>query len=172
MATNDIRMQNDFANLLRKKTPDLSDDEVRKCFDEIVKSIENYLKQYAFQSNINKPSQARKELSDLSLSIKTVINKIRILDGTSQAHLIRLGFKTLATQSTLSGLYELVKVAEKIANAKPNKVSISGRIGLLEPLLSYLLLLGGKPSAIFIKSDCLSFKVRNTSNHSFKSVFC
>lgn len=148
--------QADFANLLRQKAPNLSNDEISNSYHKIIQCIDIYLKQAPFQSEIDKPSLARKELSKLSSSINSVINQIRMLDGTSQVHLVKLGFKSDATQSTLRDLYGLVVKAENSANAKPDKSSndsLTYLAGNIHFLLGETLIPHGKESTKQLVND-------------------
>jgi hypothetical protein len=121
--TDDLNLKNDFTSMLRRKAPNLSDEKLEDCFQEIIRSVDAYLKHVAFHSNLDKPSQAREELSKLNSTINSIINQIRLLDSTSQVQLIRNGFKVNATQSTLRRLHEIIVNAESEANSKPDKAA-------------------------------------------------
>lgn len=121
MVTNNSTIENDFANLLRAKAPALSDEEISDCYIAITKCVDNYLNLWAFQNDINKPALARESLSNVATSIKTLINQLRVLDSTSQIHLVSAGFKSRSAQTTLENLHKIVIEAEQKASSQRDK---------------------------------------------------
>lgn len=156
LAKDDLNLKKSFANLLRKKAANLSDKELEDCLQEIIKSADLYLNNFAFYSNLGKPSQAREELSNLNSSINSLSNQIRLLDSTSLVHLVDHGFKVNATQSTLKHLHEIVANAKSAANSKPDKAAnhaLTYLVGKIHFLLGKMLSIHRKKSSKKLVND-------------------
>lgn len=123
MVKNNLNVESDFANLLWAKAPALSAEETHSCYLAITRAIDAYLKVSAFQRDIDNPRIARKSLEQISTSLNSVINQLRMLDSTSQVHLARLGFKPRATETTLKHLLDLINQAKEEVQAQPDQAS-------------------------------------------------